>query len=185
MRITVTDVIGHPDVVQELLFSEYLDDPGEDVRLPGLVEGTLVLTGTEHSVCLTGSVRTVADLVCGACLEWFQQPLEVELREEFYRPAPGEQEAAAPERELSAGDFLAPLEPGDVIDVTEVVRQNVLLALPLAPRCRADCQGLCPRCGADRNRVRCSCAEDDIDPRLAPLGDLLVVRGPFGDPGRT
>lgn len=71
------------------------------------------------------------------------------------------------------------------IDVTDVVRQNVLLALPLAPRCRDDCRGLCPRCGADRNQVDCGCEDDDIDPRLAPLRDRLLVHGPAGDRGRT
>lgn len=185
VRITVTEFIGHPDVVRRVPFSERLEDPGDDVRFPARVEGTLVLAGTDHSVCLTGSVRTVADLVCGACLAWFQLPLEVEVREEFYRPPDEAWEAGPAERELAPEDFLTPVEPGDVIDVTDVVRQNVLLALPLAPRCRDDCRGLCPRCGADRNQVDCGCEDDDIDPRLAPLRDRLLVHGPAGDRGRT
>ena len=62
-----------------------------------------------------------------------------------------------------------PVEPGDMIDLTEVVRQHLVLALPIAPRCSSDCRGLCPRCGADRNAGTCGCDTEGIDPRLQAL----------------
>lgn len=61
---------------------------------------------------------------------------------------------------------------GGVIDLTTVVREAVLLELPLAPLCREDCQGLCVHCGADRNAEDCGCAPSDHDPRWSALDQL-------------
>ncbi len=166
MRVNVGELLADRHAVRVLAFSERLEPPAEEVTLPRPVEGELVLSGTGRTICLTGRVRTVVGLACGACLARFEQPLEVTVSEEFYRPGP---EAKALREELEPEDFLVPVEPGEVIDVTEAVRQNLILALPIAPRCREDCRGLCPRCGADLNRGACGCEEREVDPRLAPL----------------
>jgi uncharacterized protein len=54
-----------------------------------------------------------------------------------------------------------------------VIRQNLLLALPVSPLCDPHCQGLCPECGADLNKGPCSCQREEGDPRLAVLRELL------------
>ena len=61
----------------------------------------------------------------------------------------------------------------DVIDLGEVMREQFFLALPMKPLCRPDCKGLCPICGANRNRQQCECREEWVDPRLAGLKNLL------------
>jgi uncharacterized protein len=66
----------------------------------------------------------------------------------------------------------------DQIDLEPVVREAVVLGLPLAPVCRADCLGLCPICGADRNAGPCACLKVEPDPRWAGLD---VLRGNGGD----
>ena len=60
---------------------------------------------------------------------------------------------------------------GDVIDLRHLVRDAVLLDLPLAPLCRDDCRGLCPLCGTDRNEAACEC-QPATDPRWATLDEL-------------
>ncbi|MBM3828527.1 MAG: DUF177 domain-containing protein [Actinobacteria bacterium] len=64
-----------------------------------------------------------------------------------------------------------PIE-NDQIDLATMVRESVLLDLPNAPVCRADCAGLCPVCGADRNTLRCGCPATSPDPRWAALDAL-------------
>jgi len=49
----------------------------------------------------------------------------------------------------------------------------VLLEVPMAPLCDADCKGLCPRCGANRNRETCGCPREAADPRFEALGKLI------------
>jgi uncharacterized protein len=62
------------------------------------------------------------------------------------------------------------------IDLAPLVHDAILLDLPLAPLCRADCQGLCPYCGIDRNEANCGC-QAPHDPRWATLDGLQ-----FADP---
>lgn len=61
----------------------------------------------------------------------------------------------------------------DTIDLEPLTRDALGLELPVVPLCRADCAGICPECGADRNETRCDCATDDRDDRWAALDDLL------------
>jgi uncharacterized metal-binding protein YceD (DUF177 family) len=61
---------------------------------------------------------------------------------------------------------------GEHIDLAPLTREALLLNLPLAPLCREDCAGLCPRCGADLNAGPCGCGSDERDPRWAIL-DVL------------
>ncbi len=189
MRVNVGELLADRHAVRLLSFCERLEPPADDVALPGAVEGELVLSSTGRTICLTGQVRTVVGLVCGACLTRFEQPLEAPVSEEFCRPGPtaeaahgtgcggGTGHGGPAHEDLAPEDFLVPVEPGDIIDVTEVVRQNLILALPIAPRCREDCRGLCPRCGADRNRTVCGCTDVESDPRLRPLERWSSRRG--------
>ncbi len=170
MRVNVSELLAERHGVRVLTFAEELPAPGEDIAFAEPVAGEITLTGTAGGISLRGRVQTIASCVCGACLRRFQLPLAVDVTEEFgprgaAPPAVGDAE----EHELTAGDFLVPVEAGDTIDVTEVVRQHVVVALPLAPRCREDCPGLCPRCGADLNDGPCGCDPQEVDPRLEAL----------------
>ena len=62
--------------------------------------------------------------------------------------------------------------PGGEIDLKEVVREQIMLALPEQVFCKDDCKGLCPKCGANGNLIDCKCADDEIDPRWAALKNL-------------
>jgi uncharacterized protein len=61
---------------------------------------------------------------------------------------------------------------GEQIDLTQMVRESIILELPLAPLCRADCAGICPVCGANRNDQPCSCEVSVTDERWSALDAL-------------
>jgi uncharacterized protein len=65
---------------------------------------------------------------------------------------------------------------GEEVDLSPMVREQVLLALTERPLCREDCRGLCPRCGANLNQVSCACRAEIDDPRLAILRSLRPGR---------
>ncbi len=121
-----------------------------DLRLESVMEGVLV----------TAQVRAPLAGECGRCLEQVSSNIEVSLQELYAYP---ESEAAADEAER--------LE-GDILDLEPVLRDAVVLALPLVPLCRADCAGLCPRCGVRRDDADCGHDEEPVDPRWAALGQL-------------
>jgi uncharacterized protein len=60
---------------------------------------------------------------------------------------------------------------GDLVDLGPMIREAVVLELPLAPLCREDCRGLCVQCGQDLNEALCAC-EAPVDPRWASLEAL-------------
>ena len=73
-----------------------------------------------------------------------------------------------------------PEEPGfftiddhHILDLTEAVRQYILLATPMKPLCRKDCAGLCPTCGCNLNQVSCNCPPSPADSRWSELKKLL------------
>jgi uncharacterized protein len=61
---------------------------------------------------------------------------------------------------------------GHRADLRAVAAEQIQLALPLKPLCREGCAGLCPTCGANRNRIECGCRSTEVDPRLSALLDL-------------
>lgn len=76
------------------------------------------------------------------------------------------------EYELGAGELDISFLEEEKINVAGLVRENVLLALPVQPLCDDDCRGLCPRCGANLNRGPCSCSTTHRDPRWGKLESL-------------
>ena len=59
-----------------------------------------------------------------------------------------------------------------VLDLTPLVREEIIVSTPIAPLCKPDCAGLCPQCGQNLNLGTCNCELDDIDPRFAALLQL-------------
>jgi len=121
----------------------------------------VTLQSFEGGVMATGTVRAPWSGTCCRCTVPVAGELTVLFRERFAdRVAPGE-----PEDEEAY-----PIVDNE-LDLRPMVRDAVLLELPLAPLCRSDCAGLCPECGADRNVEGCDCVAP-IDPRWANLDAL-------------
>src|SRR3954468_2925519 len=128
-----------------------------DIRLEAVMEGVLV----------SGTARAVLSGECARCLEPLTSSIEVDFQELYvYSDTRSGESAEDDERRLE----------GDLIDLEPVVRDAMVLALPLSPLCRDDCPGLCPDCG-----VRLADAEPDhdhdaVDPRWAALEGMLDQR---------
>jgi uncharacterized protein len=129
--------------------------------------------GDDESVHVRGHLSARLGLECGRCLAPFDLGLDQEL-ELFYLPHVPDQVEEEDEVELSDHDMVVAYYRDNRLDLGEVVREQLLLALPLKRLCREDCRGLCPRCGTDRNTTACACTiEEPEDPRLAPLRKLF------------
>lgn len=177
MRVNVGELLGDRSAVRRVQFSEAFAPPADDVALLEAVAGELALIGTGRTVTLSGRLHTTARLICGACLRSFPQPLEFSVDEEFARVGPSEPPAGPGEAALGPDDFVAAVGADDTIDLSEVIRQHLLLALPIAPRCREDCRGLCPACGADLNAAPCGCPRRERDPRMDALARWSPASG--------
>lgn len=127
---------------------------------PLTVEGRVVNTGTCWRA--EGVIRCTKSFVCDRCLAPCEEKQEHPFAEEFRRTGD------------AAADEDTNLFDGDLIDLTELVRDTILAAQPLSKLCKPDCKGLCPVCGADLNEGDCGCDRFVPDPRMAALQELLA-----------
>lgn len=146
-----------------------IDLEGENVKLKGAAE----FTGESQLVNDKAHIRgkTSADILlnCARCLEPVEKHIDVSFEDVFLDAS---QEPNAVEAEVAVEELDESLVPEGKIDMAEVVREQILLALPNQIFCSADCKGLCPKCGANRNLIDCKCAGDEMDPRWAALKNL-------------
>jgi len=118
-------------------------------------------------VLVTGEIGAAVPLTCSRCLEEFRADVRAAVDARFApRPAGGH------DRELAADDLDLDFYENDELDLSLLVETETTLALPMKPLCRAECRGLCPVCGANRNATSCTCQARPTDPRLAALRDL-------------
>ena len=131
---------------------------------PVYVEVTL--EKSRRQIFLKANVYTVGRFQCDRCVEDFDLVLENSYRmyyvyseEESKKYEPDEVMVITPET--------------NEIDISDDVRQMVLLSVPMKLLCYEECLGLCPRCGKNLNFEVCTCKVDEIDPRWAPLLKLM------------
>lgn len=146
-------------------------DGVDDARRWAPVTGSVELVRTNQGIL----ARVVAALSsveeCSRCLATLEQPLTVSFEEVFYPtidPVSGHPLPPPPEID----PFL--IDHNHILDLSDAIREYAVMARPIQPLCRVDCAGLCPRCGANRNEIACSCVETPVDPRWAALGHLHV-----------
>jgi uncharacterized protein len=144
-----------------------LDEDHARLTQPPVVSGSISRTG--HEVRLRGKISASAEVDCDRCLKTVNLPIETEFDVKY---VPVEDYTASEAAELQEEDLSVSFFEGETIDVDELVREQVLLAMPARALCGEECKGLCPVCGADRNADSCNCENHDIDPRWAGLKQL-------------
>lgn len=127
-------------------------------KKPVELEGVLSITG--DILNLDCVINTELTLQCSRCTEKFSYQLKFEINEKFSNDPGDEDENII---------FI----DSDNLDITEVIENNIIIALPIKKLCNEDCKGLCQHCGINLNESTCDCDNKDFDPRLAKLKDLF------------
>jgi uncharacterized protein len=130
------------------------------------------LTNAGKSIVFSGRVSASVPVNCHRCLRDFVLPINSKVLEEFHRRPVGlvtdeETEDVQPE------DDDGYVFTGNTIDLGEMVREYLVLAMPIKTVCSPECRGICRVCGQDLNQGDCQCKIDDFNPRFAVLGELL------------
>jgi len=118
---------------------------------------------------VVGKLATRLEMRCARCLE----PVLKDVSSSFdliYRPQGSEKrpdEASISEAETEIGFY-----QGNGLLLEDVIKEQLLLAVPLRVVCRDECKGLCPQCGRNRNLESCNCSSQLPDPRWAALEDI-------------
>lgn len=173
MRVTIIDIVDQPGATRPVNVAVAADEFGDDpwgtaegaVRDPIVLD--LHLDSVVDGILVRGTLGFALELGCARCLEPQIVAREVSVAELFLDPA----KQVAEDDEVEPGYEL--LDDATAIDLSTMVRDALIIDLPLRTLCREDCQGLCPDCGTDRNAQDCGHRQDDgIDPRWAALADL-------------
>lgn len=109
-----------------------LDVDRADLRFEQPIAVSSFITKAEDEVVVQAEIHGVARLSCARCLGSFEAPME------------------------TGATFTYHAAPADVIDITDDVRQEIMLTSPMIPLCREGCKGLCPTCGQNLNVAGCS-----------------------------
>ena len=141
----------------------------EDLKVLGPLTGHVRMRRINQGLLVDGWVELTLEFSCTRCLKQFEQPMHVTFEEHFF-----------PTVDVVTGMPLPPIDEDDafpidahhIVDLTEAVRQQVLLDIPIATLCKEDCAGLCAQCGHDLNLGPCDC-KPEVDSRLSVLKALL------------
>ena len=124
-------------------------------------QGTFQFTRINNGIYTQGKLATQVHLTCMRCLEPFTFALNFEIAERYLFSSPKDEE-----------EQVYVMDSDGTIDITEPVRQQLWVSLPIQPLCKPDCRGFCAQCGANLNQETCTCQEETIDPRFAILKEL-------------
>ena len=177
MQFTVVDLEREPIQFSAALAPGTIDFGGEAEQVGDLAAEGRAEVLHEHrgpkeivpDIRLKGSFRGLFEVPCARCVE----PVEIPLSAEFdliFRPAEADSEAL--ERSITAPETEIGYYQKDSLLLEDVLREQVLLSLPVRTLCKPDCKGLCPRCGENRNHHPCTCEEGPSDPRWEALAGL-------------
>jgi len=147
-----------------------------DLKLAGgepLVVAQAHLRGTvtrgPDGLDMRARLEARVSIPCSRCLESYEIPIDSDFELIL---VPDAAEFGVGESRMEQRESLMFYAEGGRAELGTIVQEQIYLDLPLKPLCRPDCQGLCPTCGANRNRLKCGCRSEQVDPRLAPLLDL-------------
>lgn len=136
---------------------------------PAAAIGKAELSEALMEIRVRGHLTTRMEIACDRCLE----PAIFSIDTDFdlvYRPStyePSTEEVNLEDTETEVGFY-----EGDGLELSDVLREQILLSLPMQRICRDDCKGICPVCGQNRNLVDCRCQAVTADDRWAGLKNL-------------
>ncbi len=145
---------------------EVLELEAEGATFEEPVKVELTVSKSQDQLVCRGKARTSVKLECSRCLAEYEESLSSDL--DFVIDLAGNLEGTNSEE---GGYFVA--DPAlAFFEIDGLVREAIILSLPLKPLCSEDCKGLCPICGTDLNRSQCNCVKEKTDPRWDQLKGL-------------
>jgi uncharacterized protein len=143
-----------------------VDQTGLNVNVDITVNGSL--NRIDDDVYLNGTVMTSVVASCSRCLDTLSYPINSDLKAHFVPP--DDRFTSERDVELHASDIDAEVYENQQIDLTQSIRDSILLAVPVICLCKENCKGICSQCGKNLNQGLCKCENEPFtDPRMESL----------------
>jgi uncharacterized protein len=169
MRIELDKLEGKSSAFAHTYEADEIVLDEENARLTEAPQISGRITRNGHEARLQGTITARAEVDCDRCLKAVAFTVETDFDVTYVPASDYYSEATA---ELQEEDLGVSVFDGEAIELDELVREQVLLAMPPRVLCAGECKGLCPICGADKNSQACACESREIDPRWAGLAQL-------------
>ena len=165
--------LAHEKISFEASFEPGVVDFGsENVQQVGPLNWSASAERAGDEIRVAGSLNTSVELACSRCLEparvTINKPFDLFFRQRDKEMFDEDEEIELTERETRTAFFT-----GTQLAISDVLREQILLALPMKALCTIDCKGLCPQCGVNLNSGSCNCPKEDFSPHI---GTLLEIK---------
>lgn len=141
------EIGSYKEIKREINIPEF-SYRNQEIDTPYSFQLDINIYNTASSFVFTGDLNGNLLLTCNRCLEKFKEKVEIKVEQEIMK-----------EDIKDIGN----------VDLTDMIIENIVLAIPMKIVCREGCKGLCPLCGQNLNEEECDCEEEKVDPRLAKL----------------
>ena len=153
MYINLSDlkeIGGRKNVSLELEFHD-IEFVNREVEIKDPIKLDLEIFNTKDSFVVEGKLKAELILSCSRCLQKYSSKVELDISEDVLK---------------------SEMEDQEELYLDDIIKDNIILSLPMKPLCSEDCKGICPQCGQDLNEGECDCEIETVDPRLAKLKDF-------------
>jgi uncharacterized protein len=164
--ITREELKRHPVRVEDAFDGTSLHCEGDGVLQVNLVDVKAVAGLAGEEIRIQGQLSTGLELECDRCAAPYAFPIHCEF-DLYYRPMSSI--ARSEDIEVSDDELGVGFYEGEGIILEDVIREQVLLAVPMKMVCGSACKGLCPVCGINRNLASCQCQFAQLDSPFAAL----------------
>jgi len=148
-----------------------IDLGSENIRQIENLDWSASVERAGAEIRISGKLATTVELPCSRCLE--PAPMQVTKPFDlFFRERDESMFDEDEEVELNEADTRTAFFTGTKLAMGDILREQVLLALPMKALCRVDCKGLCPTCGINLNSGSCSCAKEEFSPHMDTLLEI-------------
>ncbi len=170
-------VVDLKDLAQDKISLEGILQPGEldfssdHVRQAGELNWKATAERAGEEIRIVGSLGTTMEQICSRCLE----PALSEISKSFdlfFRERDEQMFDEDNEIELTEEDTRTAFFTGTQLMIGDILKEQVLLALPMKPLCKVDCKGLCPTCGTNLNLGTCGCPNERFSPHMDKLLEI-------------
>jgi uncharacterized protein len=164
--------LAHEKISFEASFEPGVVDFGsENVRQVGTLDWSASAERAGDEIRIAGSLNAAVELTCSRCLEparmAISKPFDLFFRERDEEMFDEDEEIALTERDTTTAFFT-----GTQLAITDILREQILLALPMKALCTVDCKGLCSGCGTNLNTGHCNCPKEDFSPHMDTLLEI-------------
>ena len=166
------------DLVRDKVLFEASFEPGvidfgseNNIRQVGPLDWFASAERAGEEIRISGSLKTTLEAMCSRCLE----PARIDINKPFdlfFRQRDEAMFDEDEEVELGEEDTRTAFFTGTKLAIGDILREQVLLALPMKALCGVDCKGLCPACGTNLNSSSCNCPKEEFSPHMDTLLEI-------------